>query len=110
MKTFTQATAACQQMGGFLVEPRTEEISKAMRAFNFHVNLWIGLRDNAKNRNFLWQTNNASLSYTNWDPKGRQPNNLGGNQHCVAITQNYKWDDIDCGLEQEFVCQPNRGE
>ena len=110
MKTFTQATAACQQMGGFLVEPRTEEISKAMRAFNFHVNLWIGLRDNAKNRNFLWQTNNASLSYTNWDPKGRQPNNLGGNQSCVALTNNYKWDDIDCELKQEFICQPHRGE
>ena len=91
-------------MGGFLAEPRSEKVSTAVRAFNFQSNhLWIGLRDNAKNRNFLWQTNNAVLSYTYWDVG--QPNDYHGNQHCVGINYNYRWDDIKCDLKREYLCE-----
>ena len=67
--------------------------------------MWIGLRDNAQNRNFLWQTNNEALSYTDWDSNGTQPNNAGGDEHCVGLNRNIKWDDINCDLKHEYLCQ-----
>ena len=111
-KTFEDATAACQELGGFLVEPRSEEISTAVKTFNISSkHIWIGLRDNAKNRNFLWQTDNAALSYNDWDPYNSQPNNRGGNQNCVAlIRNNYRWHDIGCDLRRGYLCQAHRGE
>ena len=69
---------------------------------------WIGLTDNAKNRNFLWQTDNATLSYTNWFED--QPNNYEGIQHCVALNLYYKWHDIDCELKHGYLCQAHNGE
>ena len=111
-KTFTEATSACQQLGGYLVEPRSGNISTAVRAFDFQSDhMWIGLRDTAQNQYvYLWQTDNAALSYTDWDSHGSQPNNAGGNQHCAALNFNHRWDDIACELKHEYLCQVHQGE
>ena len=102
-----EASASCQQMGGFLAEPRSEAMTTAMKQIRFqHNHPWIGLKDNnSKDRRFLWQTNYEALSYENWDVG--QPNNLWSphGQHCVALDPNYKWDDIDCELKHEYLCQ-----
>ena len=84
-KTFVEATVDCQQLGGFLVEPRSDEISFAMKFNDFRPNpFFIGLKDNANNGDFLWQTDNSALSYVDWEEG--QPNNWAGEQHCVQIT------------------------
>ena len=93
-------------MGGFLAEPRSEAMTIAMKQIEFeHNHPWIGLKDIAKTRNFLWPTDNAALSYKNWGK--RQPNNWQGNQHCVALNPNKTWDDIDCDLKHEYLRQAN---
>ena len=113
-KTFEEATAACQQLGGFLAEPRSEEISNAIKSFApKHNYFFIGLKDiannNNNNRTFLWQTDNAALSYEDWE--NGQPNNHGGQQHCVKINivaNNYGWDDVECTEERHYLCQANK--
>merc|ERR1719239_1264503 len=83
-KTFKKATEACQQIGGFLAEPRSEEITTALKSLTFTgTHLWIGLHDIDENRTFGWQTDSEPLPYTNWATN--QPDNENGNQHCVTI-------------------------
>ena len=109
-KTFAEATVDCQQLGGFLVEPRSEEISDVITSFDFRPKpFFIGLKDIAKNGIFHWQTDDAALSYEDWE--NGQPNNHGGQQHCVKINivaNNYGWDDVECTEERHYLCQANK--
>ena len=104
-KTFKKATESCQEMNGFLVEPRSEEITTAVKSFKLKGLIWIGLNDIGKNRIFTWQTNRETLSYTNWASK--QPDNDKGNQHCVAVTKYGTWDDRDCEYNSERSSKTN---
>ena len=105
-KNFIEAKAACQQLGGFLAEPRSDEISYVITFFDFQQQpFYIGLRDMDGYRNFHWQTDNAALSYTDWEEG--QPDNYRNQQHCVQITKNYYWDDVSCYEVQDYLCQAN---
>ena len=108
-KTFKKATEACQQIGGFLAEPRSEEITTALKSLTFTgTNLWIGLHDIDENRTFGWQTDSEPLSYTNWATN--QPDNENGNQHCVAISKYHEWDDRYCEYKRDYICQAHKRE
>ena len=53
---------------------------------------------------FKWTSTNDALSYTNWAP--REPNNIGGNEHCVEIiSEDGLWNDISCSNIYTIVCQ-----
>ena len=107
-KTFDNATLSCQQLGGFLAEPRSAEASDAVKIFTFQSNyLWIGLHDQDMEGNFRWQTDGAELSYTNWEVN--QPNDYGAGQDCVGLykTAN-KWEDAECFLTYEYLCQAEK--
>ena len=104
-----EASASCQQMGGFLAEPRSEEMSTALKKIiSESAKFWIGIKDSAKNGIFLWQTNNAALSYKDWDVN--QPNNNDGQQLCVKMNENHKWDDRECTTPLEYICQAQKRE
>ena len=109
-KTFNEATASCQQLGAFLAEPRSQEISNGLKKLKLGKKFWIGLRDIAKDRTFVWQTDNATLSYTDW---GRgQPNNWrpSGRQHCVVLNHGdkWRWDDQWCEDRHQYLCQKHK--
>ena len=105
-KTFNKATAACKQLGGFLVEPRSEEMSTAVKSnFNFK-DIWIGLLDVTRDRTFVWQSDSEALSYSNWDED--QPNNSKGKESCVVLGKNGRWNDIKCESKFEFLCQAHK--
>jgi len=106
-KTFKKATASCQEMGGFLMEPRSKEITTAMKTFKFTGSIWIGLNDVDKNSIFTWQMNRETLSsYTNWASK--QPDNAKGNEYCVAVTKYGTWDDRYCDYKRAYICQAHK--
>ena len=56
----------------------------------------------------IWKTTESDhkcdVQFTNW--RAGQPNNFGGDQHCVAMrkSQNWKWHDIPCSLRTHFLC------
>ena len=111
-KMFEDATEACQQLGGFLAEPRSAELTTAMKSFDFKDFLWIGLKANS-DRKFHWLSDNAMLSYTNWGL--HQPNDYHKGQHCVLftvitglLTKKYKWNDSWCQMHRPFVCQAHK--
>ena len=103
MKNFFDAKAACEQLGGFLAEPRSDEISHVITFFEFQSDFFIGLRKLSNGGDFHWQTDNAGLSYADWDYM--EPDNFRGNNLCVRINNNYKWEDSHCYIKNYYLCQ-----
>ena len=104
-KTFEEAKTACEQRGGFLAEPRSEAIVYVItQFFDFHAPFFIGLQDTAHDGVFRWQTDNAALSFDDWDEG--QPDNGG---HCVQVNTNYYWGDCSCTEKLNYLCMANKG-
>ena len=103
-KSFDEAKVACQDMGGFMAEPRTEEIQTAMKRLTFDSPyLWIGLREDSW---YKWETDGEALTFAAWD--AGQPNNYGGNQDCAAMRKaDHEWDDAVCSQHYGYACQAN---
>lgn len=55
--------------------------------------IWIGFNDVASEGSHVWYDQSAII-YTNWN--GGEPNNSGGNEDCVQIYPNGKWNDLNC--------------
>ena len=108
-KTFVEATKACRQLGGFLAEPRSEEISDAISLFNFQRKpFFIGLHA-ANNGTFYWLIDQGPLSYEDWE--GPTPSFVlePDTGRCVQITTNDRWDDCRCTDKLHYLCQANKG-
>ena len=107
-KTFNDATLSCQKLGGFLAEPRSAEVSDAVKTFTFQSEyMWLGLHDQDMEGDFLWQTDGAELSYTDWHVN--QPNDYGGRQDCVGLYKTAQaWGDAECSLTYEYLCQAEK--
>ncbi|XP_055612793.1 lectin-like [Uranotaenia lowii] len=70
-------------------------------------NWWIGAVDfGASPGSFVWITNGKGVSspsgYTNWYPN--EPNNLNGVERCMELRTQF-WNDADCSLQRNVVCQ-----
>ncbi|XP_033624617.1 macrophage mannose receptor 1-like [Asterias rubens] len=74
---------------------------------NTGVDFYIGLHDLSTESKFTW-VNGEELkpqNSPNWLPG--EPNN-SGNEDCVEIMYNGKWNDVPCSFTQNFICQrPN---
>ena len=104
-KTFAEATASCQELGGFLAEPRSAAMTTAVKTLNFTSDYtWIGIKDIS---GYRWLTDNSTLSYNDW--ASGQPNSA--NEKCVGISESdYQWYDRPCDLEYEYICQTDERE
>ena len=66
---------------------------------------------------FVYESNNQSVPFQHWgsysNTYGDQPNNFGGDQHCVLINGAYKtwtsnlgtWNDFECSGEFNYICE-----
>ncbi|XP_029941423.1 macrophage mannose receptor 1-like [Salarias fasciatus] len=67
---------------------------------------WIGLSDLLVENQYAWSDGVSSVLYTNWNDN--EPNNVGGAEHCVAITHTMvasgRWNDDACSKNHSFVC------
>ena len=111
--TFQKATTFCQQLGGFLYEPRSRYISMVARLKRPPVSrLFIGLKDISVSgqRDFRWQTNNAALTWHMWDKNNSQPDNRL--ERCVIMKSIHanKWHDVSCESSARYLCQANISE
>ncbi|KAM3591310.1 uncharacterized protein V6R79_026463 [Siganus canaliculatus] len=67
---------------------------------------WIGLYNDSKTEKFVWRWVQPGVVYNdseaNWVPP--EPNNSGGNEHCVMVREKREWNDIDCDTSYAFIC------
>ncbi|XP_073828655.1 lectin subunit alpha-like [Musca autumnalis] len=111
-----EASHECARQGKKLVEVKDGIKNGALLiALNDYIgnpkNFWLGANDeyNTKkdpNRPFYWSSTGDRVTFTYWAIG--QPDNLGGNEHCVHVWANvdgFKWNDLDCTTKLGFICE-----
>ena len=72
---------------------------------------WVGASDLITETEWLWLPSQTLIStFTDWASK--EPDNAGGNQHCMALDMHdhMKWRDENCEEKRNYICQAEKGE
>ena len=96
---WTDARAACTNMGGHLVTVTTSAENTFI--FNLWPSGWIGLTDEVTEGVWRWVTGEA-YSYTSWNPG--EPNNAG-NEDYVQFVGGGKWNDLPNSVSLPYVLE-----
>ncbi|KAJ8314421.1 hypothetical protein KUTeg_006571 [Tegillarca granosa] len=74
-----------------------------------HTHFWIDGTDREVQGNWFWEWTGEQIApmYTNWHTAGNEPNNLGGNEHCLEYgpVYGYQWNDIPCSHHFSAICE-----
>lgn len=77
-------------------------------AFDYTVNIYIGLNDKNTEKKFLW-ADQSSVTYTSWD---KTEPSFHGNEDCVEMRTYSQgkgnWNDVDCEKRNAFVCRKSK--
>ncbi|KAG8138549.1 putative C-type lectin mannose binding isoform 5 variant 1 protein, partial [Naja naja] len=111
-KSWSDAEASCTQR-----QNSSHLVSIHSRAETFHVkrlipsnqapftNVWIGLNDPQKNRNWRW-SDGSTFNYTAWEPM--EPNDLDDEKFCAQLSSSSRylaWEAAECESENFFICK-----
>ncbi|KAK6182979.1 hypothetical protein SNE40_010539 [Patella caerulea] len=104
-KTFFKALEVCKNIGGIIAPVKTlqeSEFLKQSRGGN-NERRWIGGTDkNRKDGDYIW-LDQSPIRWSNWN--GDEPLNAGGQEHCMVMEANGKWNDIDCDYyKHKYFC------
>ncbi|XP_035882641.1 pulmonary surfactant-associated protein D isoform X4 [Phyllostomus discolor] len=103
-KSFQDAQQVCRQAGGQLPSPRSAAENEALQQLVAAQNkaAFLSMTDSQTEGKFTYPTG-ESLVYSNWAPG--EPNNSGGEEDCVEIFDNGKWNDKSCGEKRLVICE-----
>ncbi|XP_061177914.1 protein PIF-like [Saccostrea echinata] len=111
--SWNNGKAFCEGQGGYLVELTSLEEDTFVRDYVRNRGLtafetrdsWIGGTDVASEGSFVWSESGQPITYNNWGPNN--PDNGGGNQHCLILFQpsDYKWHDTQCTNTNSYICE-----
>ncbi|KAJ6633933.1 hypothetical protein lerEdw1_014246 [Lerista edwardsae] len=109
--TFAEAEKLCATFpGGHLasLHGRKEACKLARHLVNFDdlKDVWIGLQDVKKNRDWIW-TDSSKFTYKAWDAP-TQPDNFGTNEYCTQLIRAKaytRWNDINCYAKSPYLCK-----
>ncbi|XP_017542005.1 mannose-binding protein C-like [Pygocentrus nattereri] len=102
---FDHALKFCTDTGGSLALPRSEAENVALSVMHATLDstyILLGTTDRETEGQFV-DLNKKPLTFTSWMPN--EPNNHHGNEDCVGIHTNAKWNDLPCDLDYHFVCE-----
>ncbi|XP_073318887.1 lactose-binding lectin l-2-like [Pagrus major] len=104
--TWADAELYCLSEGANLVSIHSLEEDNFIKALikNFdHAErpTWIGLSDIHKEGRWMW-SDGCAVDFVFWW-KG-EPNNVGGNEHCVHNNHGNQWNDHQCSLTFPSIC------
>ncbi|KAL2078272.1 hypothetical protein ACEWY4_025957 [Coilia grayii] len=91
-RTWAESERYCISMGGNLASVHSrEEYNFIDSLFSTH-RVWIGGCDAVQEGHWLW-SDGTKFDYTLWNPG--EPNNSGGNEHCIEMKCQGVYDDGD---------------
>ncbi|XP_048745108.1 macrophage mannose receptor 1-like [Ostrea edulis] len=108
--TYSQARSICMSLGGDLMKIDSMDDRywlEQQMIMNGHNRLYFtGLNDQANEGNYRWADNTPyNVSMVNWN---QEPNQWNGNEDCATINPDYIWNDSDCTLSFQYICEyPN---
>lgn len=103
-KSFEDAQQICAQAGGRMPSPRSVAENEALRQLVEAENkgaTFLSVSDSKKEGMFIYP-NGEPLLYSNWAPG--EPNNEG-DEDCVEIFANGKWNDKSCNENHLVICE-----
>ncbi|XP_071157457.1 macrophage mannose receptor 1-like [Mytilus edulis] len=108
-KTWMIAREYCVNIGADLLSIHSEQeavfVRDTLSGSNSH-SFWIGLNDFLKKSSFRWSDNSA-YDFSKWNPN--EPNNSNGKEDCVQISYKYRWNDLPCFAQLQFICKISKG-
>ncbi|EDW87310.1 uncharacterized protein Dyak_GE17845 [Drosophila yakuba] len=100
-KIWTDAEETCREKGGHLAAFRNEDEFEAVaRIVEKYTVFWLGYHRNSEDE-FVTVAGNE-VSFMKW--QSGEPNNFGGNQHCVVLFNSRMYDG-KCDHAISFICQ-----
>ncbi|XP_019126318.1 ladderlectin isoform X1 [Larimichthys crocea] len=78
-------------------------IQKLVKSSGGYAKSWVGATDAVEESQWFW-SDGSKFDYHFWG--GDEPNNLGGNEHCVEMndSEDLSWNDLPCDTKLPFVC------
>ena len=118
-KSQEDAKRSCASKGGRLFEPRNQQENKAVADAGQEIYRgywWIGVENKIRDGKFKWAISKQNIDFSNWwpgdDKISEQPDNWKGNEDCVTLKTNSKfdywygkWYDWACSLTSRFICE-----
>ncbi|XP_056001050.1 perlucin-like protein isoform X1 [Ostrea edulis] len=111
-ESWSDAQVRCSFYGAVLAEITTVEenafIVNTMlhNASTISVGVWAGGTDARKEGEWIWWSTNTTMSFINW--RDNQPDNwFTTGEHCLELSKGseWKWNDLRCHREIEFLCE-----
>ncbi|CAC5387763.1 NCAN [Mytilus coruscus] len=103
------AKSYCTNKNGVLAEPSNSQKISFLRnkAVGFKRTFCLGGSDIRTEGTFLWNRNSRLISHSDWNPGQPDNGTDAQNQDCVCISskQGYRWDDMDCEQQHQFICE-----
>jgi len=114
-RSWLEAGLVCEDMGGFMLEPDSEDLFllvssllKMTENFYGQQHWWIGLTDSGHEGDWTWQHSREQTNFTSWIPSAPNTEELN-HDDCVMLRfdQNYNWEDNLCVTEESVgvICQ-----
>lgn len=104
------AVAYCRYQNMFLIDLPTQvdydnlkSVLKSLGEPQNNSAFWTSASDLGLEGNFLWMSTGHPLVYPNWG--SGEPNNNGGNEHCVLIRADSMLNDGKCSDVLPFICR-----
>ena len=102
----------CIELGGHLAVVKSEEENWFLTAVITEQRLdtaWLGATDERVEQKWVW-VDGTPMRYSNWDVRGKQPNNKGGLEHYMVIRADaggFWSDQPDWSIQHSpgFICQ-----
>ncbi|XP_052084102.1 perlucin-like protein [Mytilus californianus] len=106
-KTWSAANDDCHRKGGFLLKIDNAVENWFLKTYIKYHNpnsVWIGAHDSEQESNFIWESDNTNLTFTDWFPG--EPND-DNNEDCVHMRKsvNYRWNDYQCSERTSYICE-----
>ena len=92
-----------------MFEPRDQSVAGKVFTYGGLGDFWIGIHDRYNEGTFVYESDDALLSSTNWG--AGEPNDNTSGEDCVEvkIEWNGKWNDIPCTETKSYVCTRDTG-
>ncbi|XP_062568258.1 lithostathine-2-like [Saccostrea cucullata] len=115
--TFDEALIFCREKESYLLELQSSlEISWIVDSFLLPVSgvdeqcpefyscsMWTGATDFNTTTKFIWTHSDTDMVFPEWG--SGQPNNAGGDQHCISLMRDSKANDVSCVLRYQVICE-----
>ncbi|CAL4124888.1 unnamed protein product, partial [Meganyctiphanes norvegica] len=102
---WTDAAEACGRNGGQLavVSQQPTLIAEYILTYYDNVKFWVGATDTAVEGSWVWIDGQPMDSQFPWP--SNQPDNGGGNEHCLMFNYEDAYNDDPCYKEFRYVCE-----